>query len=136
ELARDIRHHGIRAVPPRPTPHAAGVRADPRPQTPVHHDTGGERRHQRAHDPQLRSRDSTGPDHRSTSEVNSVRGSGGCSAVRKTAADALPVVEATKSASTRAWDGAARPASSPVTSPATSAAAAGTDARDQPAAAT
>src|SRR2546426_8162050 len=89
------------------------------------------RGHQGHHHPQLRSRDAAGRGHHSTNEVKSVRGSGGCSAVRNTAADALPVVEATKSASTDAPDGVAPPARSPVTSPTTRAAAAATAARDQ-----
>src|SRR2546422_7139569 len=111
--------------------HAARVGADPRPQTPLPPAAGGERGHQGHHHPQLRSRDAAGRGHPSTNEVKSVRGSGGCSAVRNTAADALPVVEATKSASTDAPDGVAPPARSPVTSPPTRAAAAATAARDQ-----
>src|SRR2546422_1429328 len=111
--------------------HAARVGADPGPQPPPHPDAGGERGHRGPHPPQLRSRDAAGRGHPSTNEVKSVRGSGGCSAVRNTAADALPVVEATKSASTDAPDGVAPPARSPVTSPTTRAAAAATAARDQ-----
>src|SRR2546426_5611686 len=121
----------LRPVALAPAPHAARVGADPRPQTPLHPDAGGERGHQGHHHPQLRSRDAAGRGHHSTNEVKSVRGSGGCSAVRNTAADALPVVEATKSASTDAPDGVAPPARSPVTSPTTRAAAAATAARDQ-----